>query len=387
MIKIILRQKFSEEVFEEFSNFLEINDNKKIKILKALLEGEWIFSNSPLFKIIDLQEINSFKENIEIRKSALNIIKLFYYFKQIKQDELLKIDNLEKLNQKITEIENKSGEKNLEEIIQKEFSEARYKKFFVELTKTEKEFLFPLDIKNKARGTTKYFYFCLKTNDKNKNKVMKKLINEWQERIYKDFQDAEKEIQISEIIKYKNLTLRYLNKKSDFYECLRIADSVDCCFNNSREIFNTQKFYKYKAQLWADPLSFMFQVEKRENKKIKPLGFVFGNFGVIKNKELNKEELAVLLNGIYLSFDSQHVAKRILDIIEEKFSKKINAKWRIVGVENDLKTPPSYTAVYQEIKRFRALKNKEQPIKQVFDDLGKKVNCYYKNKYLRGKKI
>ena len=171
--------------------------------------------------------------------------------------------------------------------------------------------------------------------------------------------------------KEKSVTVRWLDKKDDLIECARVADSAQCCFNSKNYIVQQNLgAADWIAMIWADPLSFAFQIE--EDPKRDPtnaIGFIFGSFG-------KKESLAVLLNGVYMEGKTDTAVQVILDEVEQRFSKPLGAAYQMVAARHGgLAKLKGYSNEKTPVKRLRALKDaRGEPINQIYDDLNVGVN-------------
>ncbi|MFN3910389.1 MAG: hypothetical protein ACK4J0_04150, partial [Candidatus Anstonellaceae archaeon] len=430
IIKEALELQVSNSVIEEFSHYLKI-ENKK-QVISALKEGKWPFFTKSEWKIyLDLIEDELIK-NAKSRFAQIMgnteigaIIKYVYYLKYLSSkqpmfvNKLKAINGLADLEPVLLEIETnyptikqslssdtkmiskikRLAEKmqlniELERILQNPTNNLDIKTFFkaIEnqrkilinsiiqkyknkgLRKEEKEELIKeIEKKEKAKLFRDVLYQVIaddKTNDEKLNLLLDELEAHFNAAVL-SFEEAEKKAKFKIDKQIIDARIRYLDKKQDLIECFRIGDSFPCCFNSTGITGR-----KWVSRLWVDPLSFMFQIEVPiDEKKVNAIGFVFGSFGVI-----NKNELAIMLNGVYLNKKSQENVEMILKIIEENFSSLFGAKWQVCAAKFGGFTtmPKGYTNDRFSIKRFRAIENNKGIEKILYDDLGKKCNVVYR---------
>jgi hypothetical protein len=182
--------------------------------------------------------------------------------------------------------------------------------------------------------------------------------------------------------------------KRDLVTMARFADSKICCFSSTnydmQVAHNTPNKY-WVAAILADPLSFVFEIqdvpESQESGSflgrpvVQNLGFNFGMFGTD-----SEENLTIFLNGVYLSTgnDAQSSAS-VLSATETLLSRPMRAAWQAVATKhggNIGSAISGYNPEAFEGTRLRALTDKRghDPVLNVYDDLGTKVNqeCTFK---------
>jgi len=204
-----------------------------------------------------------------------------------------------------------------------------------------------------------------------KNDVEVSVFSEWESHMDQIFQDFEslKESDIR-IAKEKEVILRWLDKRNDLVECLRFADSAQCCFNSKtygmdgRGLETVERIVK----IWKDPLSFIFQIEDSPGNAI---GFVFGSFGLYKGKPVS------MLNGVYMEGKTDTAAQSIVNAIENDFSRPLGCVLQIVGARygGTTRYGKEYSNDGIEVKRLRAIAgNDGNPDTVIYDDLNVGVN-------------
>ncbi|MFW5885045.1 MAG: hypothetical protein ACOCUF_02350, partial [Patescibacteria group bacterium] len=106
-------------------------------------------------------------------------------------------------------------------------------------------------------------------------------------------------------------------------------------------------------------------------KQREAVGFVFGFYGE------KQEELAVMLNGVYMQNKTDKAAASILNTIENNLTKPMQADYQIFASRHGgaIKPPQEYGNIEEEITRFRALEGRGGgPEEKIYDDIGNKVN-------------
>lgn len=172
----------------------------------------------------------------------------------------------------------------------------------------------------------------------------------------------------------RQVFVRFLKKRDDLVEYARVADSAQCCFNSKNYIIaHDHGAADWIAMLWADPLSFAFQIEEYPTTSpASAIGFVFGSFGIVDAK------LAVLLNGVYLEGKTDVAAQAIVCHLEQEFSRKWGASSQVVASRHagTSKMDATYSNAPIEVTRLRALKDprSDGPISVIYDDLKVGVN-------------
>jgi len=201
------------------------------------------------------------------------------------------------------------------------------------------------------------------------------LLDEWEshlDSVFNDFEKLQKNTDIGMKAQEKTVNLRWLDKKEDLIECLRFADSAQCCFNSKNYRIEGQNVgsAEWIVRTWKDPLSFIFQIEEKSykdsggNEKTNAIGFVFGSFG---------KGPIVMLNGVYMEGKTDTAAQSIINTIEQEFSKPLNAKKQVVGSRygGSVRYGKEYSNDKITIKRLRAIKEQygEEPEDKIYDDL------------------
>ena len=204
-----------------------------------------------------------------------------------------------------------------------------------------------------------------------KNDVEAKVFSEWESHMDQIFQDFEslKESDIR-IAKEKDVILRWLDKRNDLVECLRFADSAQCCFNskNYRIEGHNVGAAEWIVRIWKDPLSFIFQIEDSPGNAI---GFVFGSFGISEGKPVS------MLNGVYMEGKTDTAARSIVNAIENDFSRPLGCAIQIVAARygGTARYGKEYSNDKMEVKRLRAIARPDgNPETEIYDDLNVGVN-------------
>ena len=197
------------------------------------------------------------------------------------------------------------------------------------------------------------------------------VFSEWESHMDQVFQDFER-LRNSEtkISKERTVTLRWLDKRDDLIECLRFADSAQCCFNSKNYRIEGHQVgaAEWIVRLWKDPLSFIFLIEDSPGDAV---GFVFGSFGLHEGKPI------VMLNGVYMEGKTDTAAQSILQAIEEDFTRKLGCTMQVVASRygGTAKLGKGYSNSPIQVRRLRALMGRDgNPETQIYDDLNVGIN-------------
>ncbi|MEM3455310.1 MAG: hypothetical protein QXT72_01980 [Candidatus Micrarchaeia archaeon] len=225
------------------------------------------------------------------------------------------------------------------------------------------------------KSKAKLLAYLLSETIRSDTEIENRLLSEWQAHLDQVFQSYDRlGAAETERVKERTVVLRYLDKREDLIECLRFADSAQCCFNskNYRIEGHNVGALEWIARIWKDPLSFVFQIEAPEAEGTRnAIGFVFGSFGIFEGKP------AVLLNGVYMEGRTKTAAHSILATIENDFSRPLGAVAQFVASRHggSVDMPKEYSNKQVTVRRLRAIKGSDgRPETEVYDDMNVGAN-------------
>ena len=197
------------------------------------------------------------------------------------------------------------------------------------------------------------------------------VFSEWEshmDQVFQDFENLKESDQ--KVAKEKEVTLRWLDKREDLIECLRFADSAQCCFNSKNYRLEGHEVgaAEWIVRVWKDPLSFIFQIEDSPGNAI---GFVFGSFGAREGKPVD------MLDGVYMEGKTDTAAQSIVNAIESDFAKPLGCAMQIVAARHGgtSRYGKDYSNSKIKVKRLRALEGPDgNPETKIYDDLNVGVN-------------
>ncbi|MFO0613504.1 MAG: hypothetical protein U0414_12985 [Polyangiaceae bacterium] len=162
------------------------------------------------------------------------------------------------------------------------------------------------------------------------------------------------------------MALRYLDKRRDVFQFLRVCDAAPCCFASDSPHYDRGiKTSAWVDRLFRDPLSFAYALDAPTG----PAGFVFGGYGLLPRP-------ALLLNGVYLKRQSTGVRADVLSTIERRHAAPLGI--RTIGVAalhgGAGEMPAGYAAGSREGTRLRALEARGELETKIYDDICTSVN-------------
>ncbi len=162
-------------------------------------------------------------------------------------------------------------------------------------------------------------------------------------------------------------SVRYLHKCRDILRFWRFADVVSCCYNSRFDFYRRGDTERRVLELWRDPLSFCFEIRRREE----PIGFAFGGFGRTDTRD------ALLLNGVYLrGVATPRLRGTIVTTIADAMMGPLRLDMTGVASRHGGAGPwpRGFERRRRPILRYRALKNRNRRVEEAFDDIGEEVN-------------
>jgi hypothetical protein len=169
------------------------------------------------------------------------------------------------------------------------------------------------------------------------------------------------------------LRLRLLDKRLDILTYLRFADvTTRSCFRSTSHFYRDDHFMTINAliDVWKDPLSFCFHIERRVGDAYVAVGFCFGGFIEIDGA------LGIALNSLHVRPGTADVRARVLRLIEELFCQPLGIE--IIGIacthNGRGPLPADYKPRRTRLRRLRALVNNGEVVTTAFDDISAEVN-------------
>ncbi len=165
--------------------------------------------------------------------------------------------------------------------------------------------------------------------------------------------------------------LVWLHKARDLFRWLRFADDVRCCFNSdSWHYEHGLCTWQDIRDLWLDPLSFCLEVRTGPATSGRGGGFIFGGLGSTDGQPV------LLLNGLYLRRREPRLRAALLTLIELRLCRPLGL--RRIAIANRFggcgALPKRYQRQSRRLLRFRALTSSSGPYRNVYDDIGERVN-------------
>ena len=162
--------------------------------------------------------------------------------------------------------------------------------------------------------------------------------------------------------------VRLLDKRIDLLTYLRFADvPARSCFRTDTRA----RMKDWRFDVWRDPLTFCFHIERQHHDAFRPCGFFFGGFATIGTR------LAVVMNGPYVRPNSAEVREHVVRAIERAVCEPLGihaigiASWN--GGYGPL--PSNYVPLHEEtLTRLRALARCGRPVIDAYDDISCIVN-------------
>jgi hypothetical protein len=161
--------------------------------------------------------------------------------------------------------------------------------------------------------------------------------------------------------------IRWLDKRADLLSYVRFADVVPCCLSS------TSEDVPYHVLLvWCDPLSFVCMIERVEQCVVRPIGSILGGFALVGDRH----EPAMVLNGIYLTRQADSLRCRILDAVEARLAAPLGVVSLGIAAMHGGKgaLPDRYRASSVSLVRLRALRENDDPMHDIFDDVSWSAN-------------
>jgi hypothetical protein len=171
----------------------------------------------------------------------------------------------------------------------------------------------------------------------------------------------------------QELRIRLLDKRADILTYLRFADAtVRTCFRSSSSFYESPRYMTIDGlvDVWKDPLTFCFQIERRIGDRFVACGFCFGGFAELA------DELAILVNGIHVRPNSPAIRRDIVAMLEQNLCHPLGIEQLGIGCAHSARgpLPAGYEPRQVRLRRLRATDHEGMPVQRCNDDISRKVN-------------